>query len=177
MAAQAKQTGQPRTVGHAKKLRTDLPGVRACLPQWEEELAQDKDRDFILNGIRYGFSLIDGDPHTIPPVTSANHPSALDPRHRHQVEARIHEEIVDGNYLVLQQPPTLTSPLAVVPKPNGDIRLIHDLSYPTHRSLNDFASKDECRYITIDQALQNCTPGAYLCTVDLQWAYRSIHPN
>lgn len=62
----------------------------------------------------------------------------------------------------------------MVPKPNGDIRLIHDLSHPPNNSLNDLASKDECHYVTIDQALSHCTPGSYLSTLDLQWAYRSI---
>jgi hypothetical protein len=144
------------------------------LPYWEDELATDYDKDFILHGIRFGFSLVDCPPHNVPSAYLDNHPSACAQDCRHLVEARIKDEIIDGNYIVLPDSPTLVSPLAVVPKPNGDIRLIHDLSRPQNNSLNDFASKDECRYVTVEQALQNCSPGSFLCTLDLQWAYRSI---
>ena len=148
--------------------------MRSCIPHWEEELALDDDKDFIIQGLANGFSLVDADPGEVPNAYSPNHPSASDPTCCHLVEARLKEEIEDGNYVVLASQPTLTSPLAVVPKPNGDIRLIHDLSHPAGNSLNDFAQKDECHYVTIDQALQRCTPGSYMCTLDLQWAYRSI---
>ena len=117
---------------------------------------------------------MDIDPSYALPAFTPNHPSALDPKYRAQVHARICEEIVDGNYKVLASPPKIVSALAVVPKPNGDIRLIHDLSRPSHRSLNDYASKDFCKYVTVEEALRTCTPGSYLATLDLQWAYRSI---
>lgn len=127
-----------------------------------------------MHGLTNGFSLVDTDPSDVPKAQTPNHPSATSPRYRAQVEARILQEVADGNYKVLPGSPTLVSPLAVVPKPNGDIRLIHDLSQPHMLSLNDFASKEECRYITIAEALQYCTPGSYLASVDLMWAYRSI---
>ena len=127
-----------------------------------------------MDGLRNGFSLVDIDPMLVPHACTPNHPSAVDSQHRHKVEARILEEIEDGNYKLLNAAPTMVSPLAVVPKPNGDIRLIHDLSRPHDKSLNDFATKDPCKYITVEEAISNCVPGSYLATLDLQWAYRSI---
>ena len=144
------------------------------MDEWEYWLKNDPDRDFILHGLKNGFSLIDSSPQDVPVATTPNHPSALDPRFKTKVDARIMEEVQDGNYQVLPGPPTIVSALAVVPKPDGDIRLIHDLSRPYGHSLNDFASKDECSYVTLEQALQGCEPGYWLAKVDLKWAYRAV---
>ena len=50
-----------------------LPGL--CLAAWEEELGNDSDRTFILNGIKHGFDIIDDDAD-IAPASCRNHPSA-----------------------------------------------------------------------------------------------------
>ena len=45
------------------------------LAAWEEELGDDIDRKFILNGIKSGFDIIDEDSF-VHPMTCKNHPSA-----------------------------------------------------------------------------------------------------
>ena len=50
-----------------------LPGLN--LSAWEEKLGNDLDRDFILQGIKNGFDIIDEDAN-ISPVILPNHPSA-----------------------------------------------------------------------------------------------------
>ena len=96
---------------------------------WEKDLAEDIDREFILNGIKQGFRLTDAPFNNIE-GTSAKKNSA-------KVEARIKEEIGEGNYVTAKETEvTLVSPLAATEKANGDIRLLHDLSYPENRGLN-----------------------------------------
>ena len=50
-----------------------MPGLN--LTAWEEELHDDPDKEFILNGIKNGFDIIDPESDVFP-VTCANHPSA-----------------------------------------------------------------------------------------------------
>ena len=148
--------------------------MQAHIDTWRKELHGDPDECFILHGIINGFSLIDTDPSTIPTAIVPNHPSATNPQTLHKVEHRILEEMEDGNYIITQEAPTITSALAAIEKPDGDIRLIHDMSRPLNSSAKDFAIKDECHYINIEDALQFCKPHSYLCKVDLKWAYRSF---
>lgn len=80
----------------------------------------------------------------------------------------------DGNYIKTEIPPLITSALAAIPKPDGNIRIIHDLSRPANNSVNHFAEKDPCEYQSFQDALQLVTPESYMAKVDLQWAYRSV---
>ena len=88
---------------------------------------------------------------------------------------RLLEEIEDGNYIVTNPSAvTLVSPLAAIEKPDGDVRLIHDLSHPLGSSLNDYATKEECQYESLQDALDSLSPDMYMAKCDLKWAYRSV---
>ena len=127
----------------------------------------------IIHGLINGFSLVDTDPASILPTRSQNHRSANE--HRTRVEARLREEIQDGNYTVVDKSQvTLISALAPIEKPDGDIRLIHDLCSPESHSLNDHAQKDPCHYESLDDAIKVMRPNDCLTKVDLRWVYRSI---
>ena len=91
-------------------------------------LEDDPDKEFILDGVKHGLSIIDKDIvcESIKPVETDNHASTLKPGIRDQVENRIIEEISDGNYVVVDSKPRIISALAAVPKPDKDIRLMHD---------------------------------------------------
>ena len=144
---------------------------------WEKELKNDPDKDFLFNGLKHGFPLIDSSDQHIHFIRSQNHASTIE--HCDKVEKRIIEEIEDGNYVKVD-PSTvkIVSPLAAIEKPDGDVRIIHDLSYPKGYSLNDHASKEECTYESIQDALDLLKPGMFMAKCDLKWAYRSvpIHP-
>ena len=127
-----------------------------------------------MDGLRNGFSLVDCNPADIPPAYTPNHPSALTPKNRARVEAWIRAEIEDRNYFITPDQPRIVSALAAIDKPDGDIRLIHDFSRPAGASVNDYATKDACRYTTLSDALDCCKPQSYLATLDIRWAYRSI---
>ena len=107
------------------------------------------------------------------PVKSANHRSAH--QYHEKVESRIKEEIEDGNYIPVQEyDVTIVSPSAALPKGDGDICIIHDLSFTKKTSsLNDYAIKEECIYETLKQTLPFLQPHTWMAKCDLKWAYRS----
>ena len=144
-----------------------------ALPVWERELEGDEDRDFIINGIKYGFKLVDGPTTRIEKLRSDNHSSAI--KYADKVEKRIKEEIADGNYVITEDKEvTLVSPLAAIEKQNGDIRILHDLSFPENRGLNSFAEKEVCKYENFEDIIKTLKPGTFMAKCDLQWAYRSV---
>ena len=59
-------------------------------------------------------------------------------------------------------------------KVTNSVRLIHDLSFPAGKSLNDYASEEERKYETVKELLNQLKPGYYMLKCDLQWAYRSV---
>ncbi len=140
---------------------------------WEKELEDDEDREFILDGIKNGFKLIDGPVEEIKKCRSENHKSAK--QNQKAVEERIKEEINEGNYVVTDENDViLVSPLAAIEKSDGDVRVLHDLSYPENNGLNSFAAKEPCRYESVEDIIQTLEPGTFLAKCDLKWAYRSI---
>lgn len=139
---------------------------------WEEELEDDYDREFLLQGVKQGFDIIDPNAKTTA-LELNNHASAL--KAGDQVLAQIKEEVSLGNYQVTDTRPTIVSPLGAVPKPDGSIRLIHDCSLPPGYAVNDYAIRDEKqRFQTVDDATRLLTPGCYMAKIDLKSAYRSV---
>lgn len=69
------------------------------------------------------------------------------------------------------------SGLGTVPKKSGSLRLIHHLSAPTGRSINDGISPEafSLHYVTVDDAVRmvfDCGPGCHLTKVDIRSAFR-----
>lgn len=95
--------------------------------EWEIELQEDPDRDFLLDGIREGFHIIN--PGSVfKPAEMPNYRSAT-VINRQKVEAQLRTEIDEGHYIITPKKPAIVSALGAIPKPNSsDIRLIHDCS-------------------------------------------------
>ncbi|VDI48289.1 Hypothetical predicted protein [Mytilus galloprovincialis] len=76
--------------------------------------------------------------------------------------------------------PTLRiSPIFLAEKKNGDYRLIHNLSYPLHNSVNDFIDEKYCsvQYSGIDDAVrlvQNIGIAGKLSKSDVKSAFRLL---
>ena len=160
-----------------KKLGSDSPtsslGLR--LSAWEEELKGDIDRKFILNGIKNGFDIIDvaAEPK---PVQCDNHKSAQpgSPLYAKATKQILHE-IGMGNYEVVSEPPDIISPLGVLEKPDGGIRLIHDCSMPPGQAVNDYSTEEwHQRFARVDDAAALITEGCFMAKVDIQSAYRHV---
>ncbi|XP_078000553.1 uncharacterized protein LOC144453148 [Glandiceps talaboti] len=155
-----------------------IPSSGLIPAAWQQELVNDPDKEFLLDGIVNGFHIIDHNAN-IQPALTANYRSAT-AHNRTKVEKQIHNEIAEGHYVVTKDKPTIVSALGAIPKPNSpDIRLIHDCSQPIGKSVNDYASLDSFQYQTIDDAVSLLSEGCYMAKVDLKSAYRSvkIHPS
>ena len=153
------------------------PPLLKHLAAWEYWLADDFDRDFILHCVKYGASLIDPDkcPELIPPASVPNGRSVTTEAVYPLVTQPILDELANGNYIQCDTPPKIVSALSAIPKPDGNIRLIHDMSHPDGLSANSYASKDPCKYQTIADALALIQPSWFMAVLDLKSAYRSVH--
>ena len=146
-----------------------------CLSAWEEELQDDFDRDFLLSGIQYGFDIIDQDASPAS-VECSNHRSAQpgSPLYE-QATAQVLKEIQMGHYEVVSQPQRIISPMGVIPKPDGGVRLIHDCLLPKGQSINNYCTSDwHQKFSRVDDAAALVTEGCYMAKVDLQAAYRHV---
>ena len=82
--------------------------------------------------------------------------------------------------MITQTKPTIVSALGAIPKPHSDkIRLIHDCSRPQHCNVNSYATTHQFSYVTVEKAVSQIKPNAYLAKIDLKSAYRHvpIHPS
>nr|XP_006819860.1 PREDICTED: uncharacterized protein LOC102805774 [Saccoglossus kowalevskii] len=179
-----KATGKPICIGYNRgncsPVSISPPAFSSALTfsEWESELKDDPDKEFLLEGIRDGFHIVSPESR-FQPAHVANYKSAT-VSSRQQVEKQLRSELIDGHYIITPTKPTIVSALGAIPKPNSaDVRLIHDCSQPEGRAVNDYAPHDSFQYQTIDDAVNLVTPGCYLSKVDLKSAYRSvkIHPS
>ena len=127
--------------------------------------------------MKYGASLIDPDkcPELIPPASVPNGRSVTTEAVYPLVTQQILDELANDHYIQYDTPPKIVSALSAIPKPDGNIRLIHDMSHPDGLSVNAYASKDPCKYQTIADALALIQPSWFMAVLDLKYAYRSIH--
>jgi hypothetical protein len=139
---------------------------------WEEELKDDIDRHYLLNGITEGFRISDVDVKDVKNVEQDNHSSTN--KYRDQVESELLDQLKVGNYVITNTKPVIVSPLAAIMKDSGEVRLIHDASVPAGQALNDYSLNLSVKYQTLSEACQLASPDSYLCKVDLKAAYRSV---
>lgn len=139
-------------------------------------MADFPDRQYILDGVRDGFHIVDIS--QIPDelyVDVNNYSSATNTETRQLVEKKLKEELLNGHYIFPCVKPQIISAIGAIPKKDsGDIRIIHDCSRPLNSSLNSFAVTEKFSYQTIQQAVDLISPGCWLMKIDLQNAYRSV---
>lgn len=162
------------TASHAQPA---TPPLLKHLATWEQWLADDFDRDYILDCVKNGGSLIDSEinPEDIPPAYVPNSYSVTNPSVFPEVTKQVLDELENENYIVCETQPKIVSALSAIPKPDGNIRLIHDMSRPEHLSVNSYATKDPCKYQSINDALALIQPNWFMAVLDLKSAYRSVH--
>ena len=90
---------------------------------------------------------------------------------------------IAGPFRTPPLPNLQVSPIGLVPKKDGDMRLIHHLSYPDGNSINDFIDQSACtvQYSGIDDAASFIAllgRGCLLAKSDIKSAFRliPIHP-
>lgn len=82
---------------------------------WAKELANDLDRDFILNGVREGFDLIQRDATVLPAFTKNNR-SALRPGAKEQIEEQLCKGLSLGHFGSSDIPPIIVNAIGAVPE-------------------------------------------------------------
>lgn len=143
---------------------------------FERELQNDYDKEFLLQGVKHGFDIIRNTGSLPSNVLAKNHPSAsLNSPLYKKAHEQILNEIACGNYIFADQTPRIISPMAVIPKPDGGVRLIHDCSRPEGQAVNSLVDDvDKQRFQTLDEAAKLVTPNCFMAKVDLKTAYRSV---
>ena len=137
----------------------------------------------ISEGFRIGFINQDGNCRS----ARTNLQSALE--HPHIVSEYLRKEVCEGRvagpFNRSLAPSVHINRFGVIPKSHqpNKWRLIVDLSFPAHKSVNDGIPKELCSmsYVTIDDAIQKIIsmgPDAKLAKVDIKHAFRLIpvHP-
>lgn len=133
-------------------------------------------RSFILNGVKYGFDVIDTEvaESAVKPTEMENYNSATSPENFAKVEQQIKEEILNDRYKIVKTKPRIISALGAVNKSNGKVRIIHDASRPSGGAINDFWVKEKFQYQSIQDAVDLVRPGYWMAKVDLLSAFRSV---
>ena len=140
------------------------------LAAWESELSDDPDRDFLLDGIRHGFFIVDKGAQVLP-MQADNHPSATPCNANY-------EAVKHQNYKMVITYFVTTLLAWCCSKKDGGITLIHDCRRPFGKSLNDYASIGMShKFQTIDNATSSVQAGYYMSKVDLKSAYRYVSIN
>lgn len=100
-----------------------------------------------------------------------------------KLQAEITANRLKGPFLSRPFPTLQMSPIGLVPKKSQrDFRLIHHLSHPEGKSVNDFIdpSMKTVKYASFDDAvnLLQCGQGSYFAKTDIKNAFRliPIHP-
>ena len=124
---------------------------------WVEELKGDIEEEFIINGIKCGFDIVNRD-CAAESVSCKNYKSATSPPLREAVDKQIMKEIELGRYKICAEKPLVVSALGAIPKgESGKIRLIHDCSRPAGKSVNDYSTPPKVSFDTIDGAIKTMT--------------------
>ncbi|VDI83885.1 Hypothetical predicted protein [Mytilus galloprovincialis] len=130
---------------------------------------------FFLQGIKNGFDIVQ-DNLASSHISAKNHPSAnpSSPLYN-KAHQQILTEIENGNYEFAKSTPKIISPLGIIPKSDGGVRIIHDCSRPLGSAVNDFAGDvEKQKFQSVDDAAKLVTKNCFMAKVDLKSAYRSV---
>ncbi|CAC5367445.1 unnamed protein product [Mytilus coruscus] len=141
---------------------------------WEIELENDFDKEFLLHDIQFGFDIVDTESLPVD-ISAKNHPSASPGSPLYQkAHLQILNEIECGNYVLAKSPPRIISPLGVILKPDGGFRLIHDCSRPDGMAANDFIKIPLVPLTDINLARYIAFLSGRLCFKSIQNNYLSV---
>ena len=144
------------------------------ISEWAKELKDDIDKDFVLNGVECGFSIVDN-VNVNAVVEVDNHSSCFSGSNKQKVEELLMSEINNSRLVPVHNKPSICSTLAAVDKSDDYVRLIFDASRPENLSLNSYATvHDHVKYERVQDALELIDPGAYLFKIDINSAYRAL---
>jgi len=140
-------------------------------------------RNYLIDGFVSGFSISS---FSVTPLQPSNNLHSAY-QHPQIVSQKLHKETSLGRIAGPYSEPPLTnmvfSPLGLQPKKApGQFRVIHHLSFPKGRSINDGIPRDcaTVKYATVGQAIKHILSfgtGCYLAKTDIKSAFRIIPVN
>lgn len=149
---------------------------------WSRLLVAHSNRPLVerlVDGIVHGVDVHFRGPRRQSPRLSINQPSAN--AQAAQVSADIEAEVAAGRKAgPFDVPPFLgfvCSPLGAVPKKNGKVRIVHNLSWPIGASVNTHIEHLDCLLVSFDAAMDLVVQqgrGCLLTKVDIKSAYKCI---
>ena len=96
------------------------------------------------------------------------------------ITQKLEEDLLSGRVIpATQKYPFISSPLGLVPKPNGGLCRIHHLSHPRGSSVNDYISKEasHLRYTSLKKIIKMILHAGRHCIIikkDIKDAFRNI---
>lgn len=138
----------------------------------------DPDILYILNGIYFGFKVID-EHVDIGPYFCKNYGSCFVGNNYDKLSTLLQSEVTDGKLCIVLDRPVCVHSLGVIGKKGSNkIRPITDCSQPESLSVNSFMGsvQDKFHYVTVEKIVSHILEGNrfVLSTVDLANAYRSV---
>ena len=119
-------------------------GISKNLEFWQNELPKIPDKklatrvlDYITNGAPIGIT------ENVTPITSPNWPSSQ--KFKDEIDKFMLERIEEGSIqkvLETEQNNVYVSPISAFAKKSGKVNVVHDLSFPPDKSINDHISKE-----------------------------------
>ncbi|KAL9988936.1 hypothetical protein ACROYT_G003432 [Oculina patagonica] len=103
----------------------------------------------------------------------AQHPRRVPFSLREKEESKLHEleqmDIIKSTKYKVQRPTPWVSPIVVVPKPSGEIRLCVDMRRP-----NEAVVREKHPIPTVHEVLQDMTQSSVFTKLDLKWSYHEL---
>ena len=143
-----------------------------CAAVWARLLpAHYPDREFLLYVLEHGLPVLPPGVE-LQPAACTNYKSCIE--HKGLVDRQLAADLRSGQ--LLRQPAgqaaTHIHALAAIPKSADEVRIIHDLSRPLGRSINDSITYKQYSWASIDDAVALVTPGCFMARVDVRNYYR-----
>lgn len=136
-------------------------------------------RDYLVHGFQAGFRIgfcgIREERHADNHSSVAKNPDII----RDKIVKELALKRVQGPFNTAPFPNLQVSPLGLIPKKDGDFRVIHDLSFPNKEGINCDIPQEfsKVQYETLDCVLdlvRNCGRGALIAKTDIENAFRVI---
>jgi len=85
------------------------------------------------------------------------------------INSEIERLLSEGSIVECESKPRCVTPISVVPKPSGGLRLVHDL-----RHINKYCDPPKFSYTDINVVLEHINPHDRLITIDLKSAFNHV---
>ena len=139
-------------------------------------MQDDPDKDYIIEGLTEGFSLVTPSDIIIPQYDADNYGSAEQDSAKSLLDKLFETEIQEGKISRVMEKPHCIHAIGAVPKKSGAdaLRPITDCSCPFDSCLNSHMDYPKQKFKLIDDVCNLMSLGCYFASVDISRAYRAV---